>query len=60
INAHLEPDLVSRRERPGGCVARRREAYYAQIASRGDLHSRLAATDPHGLPVISAAMHHSA
>ncbi|MBT8228033.1 MAG: FliA/WhiG family RNA polymerase sigma factor [Dactylosporangium sp.] len=53
INAHLEPDLVSHRERPGGCVARRREAYYAQVAARGDLHSRLAATDPSGLPVVS-------
>ena len=30
-----DPDLVSRRERPGGCVARRREAYYAQIAASG-------------------------
>ena len=53
LNAHLDPDLVGRRERPGGCVARRREAYYAQIAACGDLQSRLKMTDPTGLPVTA-------
>jgi RNA polymerase sigma factor for flagellar operon FliA len=50
LNAHLDPDLVVDPDRPGGCVARRREAYYAQISANGDLRSRLAFTDQHGLP----------
>ncbi len=53
LNAQLDPDLVAAPERPGGCVARRREAYYAQIAACGDLQSRLALTDPNGLPVTT-------
>ena len=53
LNAHLDPDLVNRTQRPGGCVARRREAYYAQIAAHGDLQSRLEMTDPTGLPVAT-------
>jgi RNA polymerase sigma factor for flagellar operon FliA len=51
LNSHLEPQLVDSPDRPGGCVARRREAYYAQIAAQGDLRSRLALTDHHGLPM---------
>jgi RNA polymerase sigma factor FliA len=34
INSHLEPALVPARERPDGVVARRRDAYYAQVAAR--------------------------
>jgi RNA polymerase sigma factor for flagellar operon FliA len=37
MNAHLDPGLVDLPRRPGGCVARRREAYYARIAARADL-----------------------
>lgn len=55
LNSHLDPDLVGKPERPGGCVARRREAYYAQIAARSDLQSRLELTDPHGLPINATA-----
>ena len=51
LNSHLDPDLVADPERPGGCVARRREAYYAQIAARGDLRSRLEVTSRLGMPV---------
>lgn len=51
LNANLDPELVSNPDRPGGCVARRKEAYYAQIAARGDLSSRLAVTNELGLPV---------
>ena len=44
------------RQRPGpikeGCVARRRAAYYDQIATRGTLRDRLAVTGPDGLPVV--------
>ena len=50
LNAHLDPDLVTTPDRPDGCVARRREAYYAQIAAQGDLRTRLRATNPLGMP----------
>jgi RNA polymerase sigma factor for flagellar operon FliA len=36
-----------------GCVARRRAAYYDQIATRGGLRDRLALTSPDGLPVAA-------
>jgi RNA polymerase sigma factor for flagellar operon FliA len=55
LNAHLDPDLVAEPDRPGGCVARRREAYYAQISANGDLRSRLSFTDHHGLPLTRTA-----
>jgi RNA polymerase sigma factor for flagellar operon FliA len=55
LNTQLNPSLVRTPDRPGGCVARRREAYYAQIATRGDLNSRLAMTDPHGMPLSRTA-----
>jgi len=35
------------------CVARRRAAYYDQIAVRGDLRTRLAMTGLDGLPVAA-------
>lgn len=60
LNSHLDPDLVNEPERPGGCVARRREAYYAQIAAVGDLQSRLAMTDQHGLPMPVLALSRTA
>lgn len=55
LNTHLNPDLVKKQERPDGCVARRRSAYYAQIAARGNLRSRLAMTDHYGLPLAASA-----
>ena len=55
LNSHLDPDLVAGPDRPGGCVARRREAYYAQIGAHGDLRSRLAYTDHHGMPLSRTA-----
>ena len=51
LNSHLDPDLVTTPDRPGGCVARRREAYYAEIAARGDLRTRLEVTCQLGMPV---------
>lgn len=36
-----------------GCVARRRAAYAAQIASRSTMHTRLAVTDIHGVRVAA-------
>jgi Sigma-70, region 4 len=43
MNAQLDPALVGRPRRPGGCVARRREAYYARIAARAELRGDLLA-----------------
>jgi RNA polymerase sigma factor for flagellar operon FliA len=55
LNTHLDPELVGSPDRPNGCVARRREAYYAQISARGDLNSRLAVTDAFGMPLSRTA-----
>jgi RNA polymerase sigma factor for flagellar operon FliA len=55
LNAHLEPDLVDNPDRPDGCVARRREAYYAAIATRGDLRARLDLTTHLGMPIAHTA-----
>jgi RNA polymerase sigma factor FliA len=55
LNTHLEPGLVSAAPRVSACVTRRREAYYAQIASRGDLRSRLSMTNQLGMPLSRTA-----
>jgi RNA polymerase sigma factor for flagellar operon FliA len=55
LNAQLDPDQVTEPDRPGGCVARRREAYYAEIATRGDLRTRLQFTSQLGVPVGAGA-----
>jgi len=34
MNAHLDPGMVPAQARPDGVAARRREAYYAQVAAR--------------------------
>jgi RNA polymerase sigma factor for flagellar operon FliA len=52
LNAQLDPQLVSRPERDG-CVARRRASYYSQVAAQGTLHTRLAHTDQHGMPLAA-------
>ncbi len=44
MNSALEPNLVARPERPDGCAARRREAYFAAVASRRTAMARLGAT----------------
>ena len=49
LNNHLDPELVAAAG-GRGCVARRREAYYAQIAAQGDLSARLSITSPLGMP----------
>ncbi len=51
MNAQLDPAQVTGSGNPGGCVDRRREAYYAAVAAQGTLRSRLAATSPLGLSV---------
>jgi RNA polymerase sigma factor FliA len=53
LNTHLEPALAAQNQPKEGCVARRRAAYYDQIATRGTLRSRLALTGPDGLPVAA-------
>jgi len=53
LNTHLDPALAAQNSVKEGCVARRRAAYYEQIAERGTLRSRLAMTGPDGLPVAA-------
>ncbi|MBI1758576.1 MAG: FliA/WhiG family RNA polymerase sigma factor [Actinobacteria bacterium] len=55
LNAHLDPDLLGSPARPGGCVARRREAYYAEIGARGDLRHRLSMAPEPGVPAANIA-----
>ncbi len=57
MNQQTDPELVAEPERPDGCIAKRRASYYAQIAERSTLRSRLAHTSPDGMPVnlVSAA-----
>ncbi|BFU43623.1 sigma-70 family RNA polymerase sigma factor [Krasilnikovia sp. MM14-A1004] len=50
LNTHLDPALAAQASKKDGCVARRRAAYYDQIATLGTLHSRLACTGVDGLP----------
>ncbi|WP_433210025.1 sigma-70 family RNA polymerase sigma factor [Dactylosporangium sp. CS-047395] len=49
LNNHLDPHLVAA-ARDKGCVARRRETFYANIAAQGDLSARLALTNHLGVP----------
>jgi RNA polymerase sigma factor for flagellar operon FliA len=53
LNTHLDPALAAEGPPKEGCVARRRAAYYDQIATRGTLRDRLAVTGPDGLPVAA-------
>ena len=53
LNTHLDPALAAQNPPKEGCVARRRAAYYEQIAVRGDVRTRLALTGPDGLPVAA-------
>ena len=43
MTAMLTPDELASETRPGGCVARRKAAYYAAIAASSDYRSRLSA-----------------
>jgi RNA polymerase sigma factor for flagellar operon FliA len=55
LNTHLDPEQVTTPDRTGGCVNRRRDAYYAAIATQGDLQSRLARTNHLAMPIARAA-----
>jgi RNA polymerase sigma factor for flagellar operon FliA len=46
LNAALEPDRADAGERPQGCAARRKEAYYASVASHRSYAARLAQPHP--------------
>lgn len=48
LNSALDPDLVSPPARPDGCAARRRESYYAEVASHRSYATRLSARDDIG------------
>lgn len=41
LNAVLEPALLPATERPGGCASRRRQAYFAAVATHSDFGTRL-------------------
>lgn len=41
LTAALEPERVERHERPDGCAARRKEAYYASVAAHRSYSARL-------------------
>ena len=41
LNRALEPDQATLHARPGGCAARRREAYYAEVAAHRTFTARL-------------------
>jgi RNA polymerase sigma factor for flagellar operon FliA len=41
MNSQLDPAQVPVPEKPGGCVARRREAYFATIAAQASLRSHV-------------------
>ncbi|RJK92460.1 sigma-70 family RNA polymerase sigma factor [Vallicoccus soli] len=54
MNAQLEPALVSPAGKAGGCAVRRREAYFAAVASQSDFRARVSAR-PVGLGGYAAA-----
>jgi RNA polymerase sigma factor for flagellar operon FliA len=55
LNTHLDPDQVTTPDRTGGCVTRRRDAYYAAIATQGNLKTRLQMTSHLGTPATHTA-----
>jgi RNA polymerase sigma factor for flagellar operon FliA len=55
MNAQLNPEVLAAPARPDGCVARRRAAYFADVANQGSLKRRLAMTTTLGIPVRQSA-----
>ncbi len=51
--AALEPDMAHKHERPEGCAARRKESYYASVATHRSFAARLSA--PAGRPEARTA-----
>ena len=46
LDRALQPDQVAAHARPGGCAARRREAYYAEVAAHRTFTARLSDSTP--------------
>jgi RNA polymerase sigma factor for flagellar operon FliA len=46
MNAQLQPEALAPEERPDGRVAKRKEAYYAAVATRSDFRARLSIPSP--------------
>ena len=46
MNAQLSPEALPPEERPGGRIAKRKQAYYAAIAARSDFHARVSIPVP--------------
>jgi RNA polymerase sigma factor for flagellar operon FliA len=44
MNSQLDPAQVPQAAKPGGCVSRRREAYFATIAANGDFRAAMSAS----------------
>ena len=53
LNSALSPELVSPHTKPDGCAARRRDAYFAAVASRRTATARLSMTG--GLPATGVS-----
>jgi RNA polymerase sigma factor for flagellar operon FliA len=59
LNSSLAPELLTvagggPRARKG-CLQRRRSEYFERVAEQGNLRTRLALTDSHGVPIAVAA-----
>ena len=59
LNSSLAPELLTvaaggPRSRKG-CIQRRRTEYFERVAAQGNLRTRLALTDSHGVPIAVAA-----
>lgn len=56
LNNSLAPELLTvAGGRAKGCLQRRRTEYFARVAEQGNLRTRLALTDSHGVPIAVAA-----
>jgi RNA polymerase sigma factor for flagellar operon FliA len=56
LNSTLAPELLAKTSsRAKGCLQRRRTEYFARVAEQGNLRTRLALTDHHGVPIAVAA-----
>ncbi len=54
LNSTLSPEMIAP-TRTDTLLGRRRTDYFQRIAENGDLHTRLALTDHHGVPIAVAA-----
>jgi RNA polymerase sigma factor for flagellar operon FliA len=56
LNSSLAPELLTAAgSRAKGCLQRRRTEYFERVAEQGNLRTRLALTDSHGVPIAVAA-----